>query len=116
MASAITNTGQSSAANATTSSTTTKSTNPNDQLANKETFLKLLVAQIKNQDPTNPTDGVQFLTQLAQFSSLEQSMQSNATLESIRQAVVNLAPSSGNSGSSSGSGTQASDRTAVTKS
>jgi flagellar basal-body rod modification protein FlgD len=30
------------------------------------------VAQIKNQDPTNPTDSVQFLSQLAQFSQLEQ--------------------------------------------
>jgi flagellar basal-body rod modification protein FlgD len=38
----------------------------------KDMFLKLLVAQIKNQDPLNPTDGVQFLSQLAQFSQLEQ--------------------------------------------
>lgn len=35
-------------------------------------FLQLLVAQIKNQDPTNPTDATTFVTQLAQFSSLEQ--------------------------------------------
>jgi len=40
--------------------------------ATKNTFLQLLVAQIKNQDPTNPTDSVQFLSQLAQFSQLEQ--------------------------------------------
>ena len=32
----------------------------------------MLVAQIKNQDPLNPTDGAQFMTQLAQFSQLEQ--------------------------------------------
>jgi len=43
-----------------------------DGLANQNTFLQLLVAQIKNQDPTNPTDSVQFLSQLAQFSQLEQ--------------------------------------------
>jgi flagellar basal-body rod modification protein FlgD len=43
-----------------------------DGLANENTFLQLLVAQIKNQDPTNPTDSVQFLGQLAQFSQLEQ--------------------------------------------
>jgi flagellar basal-body rod modification protein FlgD len=43
-----------------------------DGLANESTFLQLLVAQIKNQDPTNPTDSVQFLSQLAQFSQLEQ--------------------------------------------
>ena len=35
-------------------------------------FLKLLVTQLKNQDPLNPADGTQFLTQLAQFSELEQ--------------------------------------------
>jgi flagellar basal-body rod modification protein FlgD len=43
-----------------------------DQLANKETFLQLLVAQIRNQDPLNPADGMEFVTQLAQFSQLEQ--------------------------------------------
>jgi flagellar basal-body rod modification protein FlgD len=41
-------------------------------LANENTFLQLLVAQIKNQDPLNPSDSVQFLSQLAQFSQLEQ--------------------------------------------
>ena len=38
----------------------------------KELFLQLLVAQIKNQDPLNPDDGMQFVSQLAQFSELEQ--------------------------------------------
>jgi len=35
-------------------------------------FLTLLVAQMKNQDPTNPADSTAFVTQLAQFSQLEQ--------------------------------------------
>jgi len=43
-----------------------------DSLGDKEAFLKLLIAQIKNQDPLNPTDSIQFLSQLAQFSELEQ--------------------------------------------
>jgi len=50
----------------------------------KNMFLQLLVAQIKNQDPMSPTDGVQFLTQLAQFQQLEQSMNSGQDLTAIR--------------------------------
>jgi len=38
----------------------------------KELFLQLLVAQIKNQDPLNPVDSMQFVSQLTQFSELEQ--------------------------------------------
>ena len=41
-------------------------------LASETTFLQLLVAQIKNQDPTQPMDSTAFLSQLAQFSQLEQ--------------------------------------------
>ena len=43
-----------------------------DGLATENTFLQLLVAQIKNQDPLQPADSIQFLSQLAQFSQLEQ--------------------------------------------
>lgn len=39
---------------------------------NKDLFLKLLVAQMSNQDPLNPQDPTQYITQLAQFSTLEQ--------------------------------------------
>jgi flagellar basal-body rod modification protein FlgD len=54
----------------------------------KDEFLKLLVAQLKNQDPMNPLDNDQFITQLATFSSLEQ-------LISINEAVTELAANSG---------------------
>jgi len=54
-----------------------------NQLANKDTFLQLLVAQLKNQDPTKPADPTQFITQLAQFSTLEQSTQMKADLDAI---------------------------------
>lgn len=37
----------------------------------QEAFLKLLVAQLKYQDPMNPADGTQFLTQTAQFTQVE---------------------------------------------
>ena len=46
--------------------------NSSGALANESTFLQLLVAQIKNQDPTQPMDSTAFLGQLAQFSQLEQ--------------------------------------------
>ena len=44
----------------------------NDPAATKEEFISLLVAQLKNQDPLNPTDGTQFLSQLTEINSLEQ--------------------------------------------
>jgi flagellar basal-body rod modification protein FlgD len=55
---------------------------------NKETFLQLLVAQIKNQNPLNPADGVQFLTQLAQFSELEQMMGIRDEIAGLRTDVT----------------------------
>jgi flagellar basal-body rod modification protein FlgD len=67
-----------------------------DQI-NKETFLQLLVAQIRHQDPLNPSDGIQFLTQLAQFSELEQLINMNEDLDAIR-AGLNPAASGGGDG------------------
>ena len=49
----------------------------------KDMFLRLLVAQIQNQDPLNPMDPTQFVSQLAQFSSMEQLLEIRKTLESI---------------------------------
>lgn len=48
---------------------------------NKDLFLKLLVAQMSNQDPLNPQDPTQYVTQLAQFSSLEQMQSLNEGME-----------------------------------
>lgn len=45
-------------------------------------FLKLLVAQLKNQDPLNPMKDTEFIAQLAQFSSLQQMTSLNGTLNS----------------------------------
>ena len=57
----------------------------------KNMFLQLLVAQIKNQDPLSPSDGVQFLSQLAQFQQLEQSINSGQDLTAIRSDLDKLA-------------------------
>jgi flagellar basal-body rod modification protein FlgD len=46
-------------------------------------FLTLLMAEIKNQDPTQPMDPTQSVTQLATISGVQQAMQTNATLSSL---------------------------------
>ena len=51
----------------------TASTDPSqDPNATKEEFISLLVAQLQNQNPLDPTDGTQFLSQLTEINSLEQ--------------------------------------------
>jgi len=47
------------------------------------TFLQLLIAEMKNQDPTNPTDTSQYMSQFAQLSTVEQAMQTNTKLDSL---------------------------------
>ena len=46
-------------------------------------FLRLLIAQMQNQDPLNPMEGTEYTAQLAQFSSVEQSIQTNQKLDSL---------------------------------
>jgi flagellar basal-body rod modification protein FlgD len=60
-----------------TSSTSTAdaaatTTNAADPLASESTFLTLLVSQLQNQDPLNPIDSTQFVSQLTSYSQLEQ--------------------------------------------
>ena len=70
------------------STSTTAASSTTDVTKNE--FLQLLVAQIQNQDPLNPADGTQFLTQLAQFQSLEQSMNMGTDLSAIRSDLDTL--------------------------
>lgn len=58
-------------------------TNGTPKGPDRDTFLKLLVAQLKNQDPLAPQDGAQFVAQLAQFSSLDQLITINQQLGEI---------------------------------
>ena len=53
-------------------------------------FLQLLVAQLQNQDPTNPADSTQFVTQLAQFQTMEQSMNQGTDISAIRSDLDQL--------------------------
>ncbi|WP_026379072.1 flagellar hook assembly protein FlgD [Afifella pfennigii] len=49
-------------------------------------FLKLLVTQLKTQDPTKPMDSTQYMAQLASFSQVEQSIATNSKLDSLLTA------------------------------
>lgn len=65
---------------------TDKPTDANDEIG-KDAFLTMMVAQLKNQDPLNPMEGTDFTAQLAQFSSLEQQINTNTNLSSILGAL-----------------------------
>jgi hypothetical protein len=55
----------------------------------KEDFLTMLVAQLQNQDPLSPMEGTDFSAQLAQFSSLEQLMNLNDSMDSLASSFSN---------------------------
>ena len=69
-------------ATATTGSTTT--TKNSASALGKDEFLKLLVAQLQNQDPLNPMEDTEFIAQMAQFSSLEQMQNMNTMMQTTK--------------------------------
>ena len=68
------------ATNATGASTPAVTTDKTKQLG-KQDFLKLLLAQLQNQDPMKPMDDTQMIAQMAQFSALEATQQLNSTIQ-----------------------------------
>ncbi|WP_045834923.1 flagellar hook assembly protein FlgD [Hyphomicrobium sp. 99] len=65
-----------------TTSTATQTAAKSNTL-NYNDFLKLMVAQLQNQDPLNPTDSTQYMSQIAQFSSVEQGINTNSKLDQL---------------------------------
>jgi flagellar basal-body rod modification protein FlgD len=83
-----------SGTNGTTGGSNSTTANTISSLTSQQTFLQLLIAQIKNQDPLNPTDSIQFVSQLVQYAELGQ-------LVGINQGVQSLDPSSTSSSNTS---------------
>lgn len=66
-----------------TSTAGTTTAKPSQTSLDYNAFLQLLIAQMKNQDPTQPMDSSQYMAQLAAFSQVEQSVAANAKLDSL---------------------------------
>lgn len=71
-----------------TGSTTPGTDSSTNAARNKATldyndFLRLMVAQLQNQDPLNPTDSAEYMSQIAQFSNVEQSINTNSKLDQL---------------------------------
>ena len=73
---------------ATAGAGTSQSSAVTDPLANESTFLTLLVSQLKNQDPLNPVDSTQFVSQLTAYSQLEQLIGINKNTTTLSTAVT----------------------------
>ena len=101
---------QASQAAASASSSTSAAATLGGTAPSESTFLTLLVSQLKNQDPLNPTDSTQFVSELAQFSSLEQLIGINQGVGSIKSVVDPGASTAGQTTAAqtnqSGTGTQ----------
>jgi flagellar basal-body rod modification protein FlgD len=69
------------------SSTATTAAGTPDTL-DYDAFLQLLIAQMKNQDPTKPTDPSQFIAQLASFSGVEQAIKTNNKLDTMMTSLA----------------------------
>jgi flagellar basal-body rod modification protein FlgD len=82
------------------SASATQSSSSSNSLANQSTFLQLLVAQLQYQDPTQPMDGTTFVTQLAQFSDLQQNTGTRQDLDGIAKSYLGSIPSQSTSSSS----------------
>jgi flagellar basal-body rod modification protein FlgD len=87
---------------ATTPTTNSSNTAASSSDITSNDFLTLLVSELKNQDPTQPTDPNQYITQLAQVNSLQQLISINQGIGTLDSAISGTrSPSTGSSVSGS---------------
>jgi len=79
-----------------TNYSTSYNTSSTKSTMGKDDFLKLMLTQLKNQDPLSPIEGTEFAAQLAQFTSLEQLMNLNDSMETSIDANYYLTQSINN--------------------
>lgn len=70
-----------------TTNTTSTASSSNSTTLDYDAFLQLMIAQLKNQDPTSPMETSEYTSQLAAFSQVEQSVSTNAKLDSLLSAT-----------------------------
>ena len=97
---------QASSANSSSNAANSAALNSTNSLGNENTFLQLLVAQVKNQDPTQPVDSSTFMTQLAEFSQLEQLIGIRQDVSQLDTSAAAATTPSTTSGTTGTSGTQ----------
>lgn len=81
---------QNNVAQTTSSSSSSNSPTISNELLNQGDFLKLMIAQMKNQDPTKPLDGQEYLGQLAQFSTLNSIQELQKSFDTLAQSLTNF--------------------------
>jgi flagellar basal-body rod modification protein FlgD len=83
----------SAASAASASSAASAASAASSAMLNQNDFLQLLMAQMQNQDPLQPTDGTEFVTQLAQFSQVQQAVAQTTALGNISTQIAGLSNS-----------------------
>jgi flagellar basal-body rod modification protein FlgD len=90
------------ASNIPASLTSSTSATPKNGAQQQQTqFLQLLVAQLQGQNPLDPKDGTEFVSQLAQFSSLEELVKIRTALETLTKPSTDTNPTSNTNPASS---------------
>ena len=79
----VTSTGSTNTSSTQTAASTASTASSTANTLNYNNFLQLLVAQLQNQDPTNPADPTTFVSQLASFSAVEQQINTNSKLDAL---------------------------------